>query len=329
MISKPLLDLTPSAAIPYLQARGFRDVRVSELPGGVSNTVLLVEHKDGRFVLKQALPQLRVEQEWLCDLRRIYVECLAIRIASDLLPPESVPEVLFEDQPNFAFAMTAAPEGSVTWKSHLLAGNANPSTGEQVARTLALLIRHSWQSPELGQAFADTSIFEDLRLAPYYTTTGSRHPDLKERLDQIAANCRARRYSLVHGDYSPKNILVSGARSIVIDFEVMHFGDPSFDAAFLLNHLLLKTFYGIAGAPAVARAFWRVLTEEMPAADWFEAAVLEHLGGLLLARMDGKSPVEYIRDEALKTRIRQFARKLILSRPDSVLEVWKRYDNQH
>jgi hypothetical protein len=112
---------------------------------------------------------------------------------------------------------------------------------------------------------------------------------------------------------------------LAVDFEGVHFGDPSFDAAFLLNHLLLKTAYGIEGADDLARAFWTTLQAEMPAAPWFEQATVQHLGALLLARIDGKSPAEYIREDALKERIREFARTLILNPPSSVADVWRRY----
>ena len=48
---------------------------------------------------------------------------------------------------------------------------------------------------------------------------------------------------LVHGDFSPKNLLVSGDRLVIIDCEVAWYGDPAFDLAFLLNHLCLKALY--------------------------------------------------------------------------------------
>ena len=150
------------------------------------------------------------------------------------------------------------------------------------------------------------------------------YPELRTHFEELIAICRTRRVSLVHGDWSPKNILVVDGRPIAIDFEVMHFGDPSFDAAFLLNHLLLKTFYGIRDAPLLARAFWDALIPELPLTTWFEQATIAHLGGLLLARMDGKSPAEYITDEGLKARIREFARELIVAPPPTVEQVWER-----
>jgi 5-methylthioribose kinase len=331
LIAKPSFELTTSSAPPYLAGRGFdpTSLRVTELAGGVSNVVLLAETSSGRIVLKQALPQLRVELEWFSDLRRIYHECAGLRVLQQKLPPGSVPEVLFEDQPNYIFAMTAAPPGSETWKSQLLRGQADPLIAERVAQILAALIRTSWHSPELAQQFGDITIFEELRLDPYYQRLATLYPALQEHMQRRMEACRTRRVSLVHGDWSPKNILVKDDNVVAIDFEVMHFGDPSFDAAFLLNHLLLKTFYGIAGAEKLAERFWLTLQAEMPSASWFEEATIEHLGALLLARIDGKSPAEYIRDPGLKDRIRAFAQHLILDPPPTIVDVWKRYVADH
>jgi 5-methylthioribose kinase len=327
LIAKPSFELSVSSAPQYLAGRGFdpKSLRVTELMGGVSNVVLLAETSSGRIVLKQALPQLRVELEWFSDLRRIYHECAGLRAVQQKLPPDSVPQVLFEDQSNYIFAMTAAPSGSETWKSQLLRNQADPRIAERVASILAALIRTSWHSPELAEQFSDITIFEELRVDPYYQRLATLYPDLQEHLQRRMDAGRTRRVSLVHGDWSPKNILVKGDSAVAIDFEVIHFGDPSFDAAFLLNHLLLKTFLGIAGTEALAQRFWRTLQAEMPAAPWFEQATIEHLGALLLARIDGKSPAEYIRDPELKDRIRMFARQLILDPPVTITDVWKRY----
>jgi 5-methylthioribose kinase len=324
---KPLLELTVATAADYLAQRGLDPIvnSISELAGGVSNTVLLVEHPSCNFVLKQALPQLRVEQEWFCDIRRIFVEADALRAVAPMLPEGTVPRVLFEDRDNFLFAMTAADAGSATWKSHLLASECDERVAEAVGRTLGTIVRRSWHSEQMATQFADIGYFHDLRLDPYYTRLSMLYPELRPWMERLIESCRTRRVSLVHGDWSPKNILVKDGRAMAIDFEVMHFGDPSFDAAFLLNHLLLKTFHGIEGAHSLAGVFWRTLVAEMPPAPWFEEAVIAQLGGLLLARIDGKSPAEYIRDPELKDRIRTFARTLIVTPPMTVAEVWERH----
>jgi 5-methylthioribose kinase len=331
LIAKPSFALSPDTALLYLEQRGFdpRFLRVTELPGGVSNVVLLAEHASGRLVLKQALPQLRVQQEWFSDIRRIYTECAGMRAVATMLPPGSVPEVLFEDRPNYLFAMTVGEPGAESWKSQLMRGECDARIARSVASILGTMIRSSWRSEKLAEQFDDIAIFDELRLDPYYERMACLYPELRPHFEDLVANCRNRRVSLVHGDWSPKNFLVSDGRAMAIDFEVLHFGDPSFDAAFLLNHLLLKTFYGISGAPALAAAFWEALLSELPEAPWFESATIAHLGGLLLARMDGKSPAEYIRDEDLKQRIREFARGLIVSPPSRVVDVWERYDRKN
>jgi thiamine kinase-like enzyme len=169
-------------------------------------------------------------------------------------------------------------------------------------------------------------------------------------------DAQTRRCSLVHGDWSPKNFLVSnlagdaigsdgvgsdgasGASAanngavhlsavMAIDFEVVHYGDPAFDAAFLLNHLLLKSFHQPHWADRyfrLAMRFSEVLMERLPDdAGWFEPATCRHLGCLLLARTDGKSPAEYIVDDRVKQRVREYARRVIAEPPHSIRVIFK------
>jgi 5-methylthioribose kinase len=321
----PAVELTASNAIDYLHSRGVSPVRVSELAGGVSNTVLLVETDTGRFVLKQSLPQLRVEQQWLSDRSRIWREAAGLDAVARHLPRGSVPAVLFRDDANYVFAMTAAPEGARTWKAALLKGECDLSVAERIGEITAALISCGFQSAEMEQAFGDLAIFEQLRLHPYYRTVAIRHPDLAGFFNKLADSYPYRRYALTHGDWSPKNFLVGPGSIMAIDFEAIHYGDPAFDAAFLLNHLLLKSFHlkhRASAFAALAESFWTALNHGIPEVPDFEAHTLEHLGALLLCRMDGKSPAEYISDPELKQQIRMFARRLIIQPPASVLEVF-------
>ncbi|MGH9162980.1 MAG: phosphotransferase family protein [Vicinamibacteraceae bacterium] len=316
-------------------ARTYLRTRLGALPasltvtapgGGVSNVVLLVESEQERFILKQALAKLRVHDDWFSDRDRIFRESTALRRLNRLLPEGAIPRVLFEDRANYLFAMSAAPRGAPTWKDQLMAGHIDPETAAEVARLLGALMAGTWNRAEYRDAFGDQTVFDQLRIDPYYRTTVSRHPDLGDFFADLIRESGARRVAVVHGDWSPKNILVSGDRVMVIDFEVVHFGDPAFDAAFLLNHLLIKSVYlahwrsELLGA---ALRFWTGLRASLPAeAAWFESATIRHLGALLLARVDGKSPVEYVEDEAMKQQLRGLARRLILEPPRSVAEVF-------
>ena len=302
--------------------------RINELGGGVSNVVLLVESDEKRFILKQALGKLRVEDDWFSDPSRIFRESAALAWAAPRLPEGSVPAILFEDRENFLFAMTAAPAQAETWKSLLLKGEFDARTAEHVARMLAAMASASWRDAESERLFGDQTVFDELRLDPYYRTTAARHPDLAPQFDRLMCESSARRVSVVHGDWSPKNFLVSGNTVTAIDFEVVHFGDPAFDTAFLLNHLLLKSFYKPQWGRELARLalrFWEVYRAGIPAdCDWMEAATLAHLGCLLLARIDGKSPAEYITSPSLRDHIRTFARNLILAPPARVADVFEK-----
>jgi 5-methylthioribose kinase len=315
------MDLTPENVSEYLHY----PCKATLLGGGVSNTVLLVEGEGRRFILKQSLAKLKVEQDWFSDRVRIFRESAALRELAPLLPEGSVPQVLFEDRENFLFAMTIAPAAAKTWKEELLRGQVDVSVAERVAHLLGAMIAKTWENERLAEEFGDQTIFDQLRLDPYYRATALRHPDLIAPIENMMAASSKRRVSLVHGDWSPKNFLVAGDQVMAIDFEVIHYGDPSFDSAFMLNHLLLKAFYFPARRTELQTAalrFWETLVPYVPRPnEWFERATLAHLGGLMLARIDGKSPVEYIKDESLRTRIRAFARALIQRPPGEVAAV--------
>jgi hypothetical protein len=243
------------------------------------------------------------------------------------LPEGSVPEILFEDRENYLFAMSAASDEAQTWKSLLLGGRADPRVAESVGQMLATVVAGSWRDPEAQRVFGDQTVFDQLRIDPYYRTTASRHPDLRLHFERLISRMSCRRVSLVHGDWSPKNFLVSRGAVMAIDFEVTHFGDPAFDSAFLLNHLLLKAFHRpewSADFAGLAHTFWRAYRQGLPPeCHWIENATLNHLGCLLLARIDGKSPAEYITGSALRERVRTFARNLIVQPPALVADVFE------
>jgi aminoglycoside phosphotransferase (APT) family kinase protein len=327
-----LLDLALPGAHSYLARRLGVDetaIHTRELGGGVSNTVVLVEAPGLRCVAKQSLDKLRVEQDWRCARDRIFRECDAIRALGPILPPERVPRILFEDRENFIFAMSAAPEHAEPWKTRLLAGHFDDWAARCAGETLGTWIRASSGEKGWTANFAGQEAFDDLRLDPYYRSTASRHPELKHWLAALIEECRERRVALVHGDFSPKNILLWPAGMMVIDFEVIHYGDPSFDAAFLSNHLLLKAFYRSQWASRyrwLNQLFWEALKSHIgPGFDWLAGAAVRHLAGLLLARIDGKSPAEYIQEDALKQRIRDAARSLIAMPPTSTDAAFARF----
>ncbi len=317
-----MLQLDPGNAAEYLAARGF-PLRgaITPLGGGVSNTVLLAETTHGRLVVKQALERLRVAEEWLSDPARTLREAAALLDVAGVLPPGAVPAIAFLDEANYVYAMEAAPPGAQDWKTLLLAGEIDPAVAAQIGQLLAQQIAGTRSAGPWQERYGDQRVFDELRLDPYYRFTAARHPDLAPYFTQAIARCQEQATSLVHGDWSPKNMLIAGGRPMLIDYEVVHYGDAAFDAAFCLNHLLLKSFHRPQWRnqyAAAAAAFWRAASAEVSA-----EGVKLHLGCLLLARIDGKSPAEYLHDET-KPILRGLARDILVAPPRDVLDLWSR-----
>lgn len=326
--------LTPENVRGYLASCGLAadaaSATVRELGGGVSNIVLLIEwpgRLERRWVVKQSLEKLRVKDDWRSDRARIFREAESIQALRPVLGDSVLPEVLHIDRENFFFVMTAAPAGSVPWKESLLAGTCSVRrVARRVGALLARMINASRRDRSFQKKFWDGTVFDQLRVDPYYRTTAARHPDLRDLFQELVGVSLNVETALVHGDYSPKNILVRGEEIFLIDFEVVHWGDPAFDSGFLLNHLFLKTLYQPVFAEIYLEAaaeFWRALTIALDPEGLkdFERMTLRHLGGLMLARIDGKSPVEYIREEAIKERVRRVAKRILLERPATYDEV--------
>jgi 5-methylthioribose kinase len=327
-----MLELTPLTTAEYLHSSGRIPRQVSidvrELEGGVSNIVLRVEAAGGPpFVIKQCRERLRVAMDWRARLDRIWTELATIELLQGILPEGTVPRILFDDRSNYLFAMTCAPDDAVTWKSELMAGRVDPEVAGRLGTILGTIHAEAPRSPALERKLSDTSLFEELRVDPYYRTVARAHPGLAPRIDAlIAAMDRpASERTLVLGDFSPKNILIHQGGLILLDFEGAHAGDPAFDLGFFLSHLLLKAIHAASQGPDCDSAY-----RELPPRFWGsylarrahgpadEASLVRrallHTAACVLARVDGKSPVEYL-DAKSQSVAREFAREALEYRP--------------
>ena len=317
-------DLNAANAAEYLVSQGLVDpgsVGAVELLGwGVSNTVVKVATTGEPLVIKQSLPQLRVAQEWFADRERVFLECACIRTLSRFLPPGTIPRLLHEDRDNYLFVMSCAPENSSNWKEQLLQGEADPQIARQVGELLGTVHRSTNGVESIANEFADQAPFVQLRIDPYHRSTAKVHPGLAETINREARRMLDVKTVLVHGDYSPKNVMVAGGRPFLLDFEVAHYGNPVFDLAFMLNHLLLKAVYNAsikADYFNLARQFWLGYCSQVQNCPGLDANNLEgetvsQMGCLMLARIDGKSPVEYIEDPATQDLVRSIASTLLI-----------------
>lgn len=304
------------------------NLRCSELGGGISNKVVLAEGAGFRAVLKQSLGQLRTEAGWHSDRERIFREAAAMRwLGGKGCSGGRIPGILFEEPSTFTIAMEAAPAGADMWKTRLFAGDRGAQPARTAGETLGSMISASWLNQDAEIIFGDQTIFKQLRLDPYYRYTASCQPAAAEYISDLILRSATRRVSLVHGDWSPKNLLLHDDQLWVIDWEVIHYGDPSFDVGFLLNHLLMKSIAMPGQADAMeslADVFLEALRAELPAdAGWIVPAALEHLPALLLARVHGKSPAEYL-DPAMRHRAASLALDLMRHPAASAEEIFSR-----
>jgi aminoglycoside phosphotransferase (APT) family kinase protein len=305
---------------------GADTVRLTPLAGGVSSDIFRVETQARVFALKRALPKLKVAADWQAPVERNAYEVAWIETAAGVVP-EAVPEILGHDPGNGLFAMTYLdPATHPVWKAQLRDGIVDAGFAAEVGRRVAAIHAATAGDSTVAARFATDRIFRPIRLEPYLEASARRHPGVADRLMALSRDTLAVKKALVHGDVSPKNILAGPRGPVFLDAECAWYGDPAFDLAFCLNHLLLKCLWNRAAAPAYLYAFDALAAAYLAAVAWeprseLEARTARLLPGLFLARVDGKSPVEYITDDADRDRVRATALPLIATPPRTLAAV--------
>ena len=286
------------------------------LDGGVSSEIWLVELPGRRLCLKRALPRLRVAQLWEAPVARNHYEAAWFRVAGTICP-QAVPLLLGENAADGLFAMEYLdPAAYPVWKYLLRDGLADPASAALLGERLVRIHAATADNVGIAHEFATDDSFYALRIEPYLIAAGRAHPDLAGPLGQLAETTARTRRALVHGDVSPKNILIGPRGPVFLDAECAWYGDPAFDLAFCLNHLLLKCLWNRKAVAGFLVCFDRLAESYLRGVAWEKREALEAraaclLPGLLLARIDGKSPVEYVTEEADKERARRVARALL------------------
>jgi aminoglycoside phosphotransferase (APT) family kinase protein len=300
--------------------------RFTALTGGVSSDIFRVDLAAGPICVKRALAKLRVAADWRAPVARNLYEARWMRTAAGIVP-QAVPHLLGQDEAAGALAMAyLAPEDHPVWKAELRDGRADPAFAAEVGRRLAAIHAATAKDPALAAEFPTDGIFYDIRLEPYLVATAAAHPDCAPALHALVETTRTTKRALVHGDVSPKNILVGPRGPVFLDAECAWWGDPAFDLAFCLNHLLLKGLWRPDSAPDFLACFGAMADSYRAGVDWepadaFESRAARLLPGLLLARVDGKSPVEYLTDAGQKDRVRRVARALLLDPPETLARI--------
>ena len=318
-------------ALRELGLAGSKPLTGTPLTGGVSSDIWRIDTEHGPVCAKRALAKLRVTADWHAPIERNRYEARWLQVANDALPG-CAPRLLGQHPRLGVLVMSYQPPSEFhLWKDALRDGVVDVETARAVGRVLARIHGYSAARLELAEEFATDEIFFDIRLEPYLLAAARRHADLASALERLVEVTRSRAVALVHGDVSPKNILIGPHGPMLLDAECAWWGDPAFDIAFCLNHLLLKCLWNAPATDAFLAAFEALAGAYLQGVDWEPTAGLERraaalLPGLLLARVDGKSPVEYITDDAQRDVVRRTARALLrrpVDRLPTIVAAWR------
>ncbi len=306
------------------------------LTGGVSSDIWRIELPDGPVCVKRALAKLRVEADWRAPVERNAYEVAWMKVARQV-EPAAAPQVLAHDAQAGLFAMPFLdPATNLLWKDRLRDGDTDAPFAAEVGRRIARIHAATAGDSLVARRFPTGTIFHAIRLEPYLETPAVRHPDLRETLFALSQYTGRRSIALVHGDVSPKNILVGPAGPVFLDAECAWYGDPAFDIAFCLNHLLLKCLWNRDAVAGYLGCFGAMAESWLGTVDWesreqAEARAAALLPGLFLGRVDGRSPVEYLTGDGQRDRVRRVARQLLFKpvpRLEAVRAAWKK-DLEH
>ena len=340
MTVKTSVPLTTDTVNDLLVRRGLLEpdepTDVEVLAGGVSGVVISVRTARRELVVKQALARLKVAAEWLSDPDRIAAEAAALRLAG-AITPNAVPAVVDFDAVGRLLVLERVPSAAGTWKTRLLDGIIDIDLAARLGRTLGkwhaataqLLTDHETGRQPVPELLFSREVFRELRIAPFYEAIARANPKIAEPVEQLAEQLLGQQICLVHGDFSPKNILIGHSGAWVVDWEVAHFGQPVFDVAFLLSHLWCKAtrrpdlggdyrncaehflsgYRDTAGNHLITAAF---------------AGLAGHVAALALARIDGVSPVDYL-DAAAQQRLRAGTVAVLTGDHIDPAEMWRQW----
>ncbi len=288
---------------------------VEPLTGGVASDIAMIGVGSRRYCAKFALAKLKVAAEWLAPVHRNKAEYAWLEAAASIAPDHAV-RLFGRSETENGFVMEYLQgDGVFLWKTALL---QEAPAADEAARVGDYLGRIHAASAAAGfdrSPFQNRDDFLALRIEPYLLYTADRCPDVADDLTAMADELYNGDLVLVHGDVSPKNIFFRDGHPLFLDAECATMGDASFDPAFCLNHLVLKAVHLPGSRGTLLQGvldFWRAYAAHVQweSAAGLEARICRLLPALMLARVDGKSPVEYFGDGEKET-VRRLSRPLI------------------
>ena len=311
--------------------RDGEEATLTPLTGGIASDIWKVDLPHETVCIKRALHRLKVKADWFVPIERNLYEWLYYEIA-DRAAPGAAPRLVARDTEAYLFVMEyLEPNDYPLWKHQLRDGLADAAFAVEVGTRLATIHSYTAARRDIADRFPTDAIFYASRMESYLEAAARAHPDLEKHLLPLIHATMHTKHALVHGDVSPKNILNGPRGPVLLDPECAFYGDPAFDLAFCLNHLLLKCLWNPSARDGFLNCFQALKDSYLSLVDWEPAAEMEArtarlLPGLFLARIDGKSPVEYITSEEDRDLVRMTARPLLthpVERLSEVSHAWR------
>ena len=318
--------LDESSVIPYLTERSLLtgNATVEVLTGGVSCVVLAVSNSEIDLVVKQALPELKTKAKWVADQRRAIVEADAMKVCH-AITPDNVPQLIDCDPQEFTLTMSRLPRSCTNWKIDMLEGRIHPEMGAKLGGVLATWHNATAADAAIKSKFLEGELFEQLRVSPFYRAVAIKNTNLQGSISELIDEITTEKIALVHGDFSPKNIMATTDHSpVVLDFEVAHTGNPVFDLAFLSAHLLCKIIATDNQGNKellvqTAKEFFHKYSQTTRLA--ISANLSKHIALIALARVEGVSPVNYLTPEQAE-RLMNLTKPALLGSSRSFAELF-------
>jgi aminoglycoside phosphotransferase (APT) family kinase protein len=292
------------------------------LTGGVASDIALIRIGDRKLCVKFALPKLKVAADWFAPVHRNKAEYAWLELVAKVAPKSAV-KLLGQSTALHGFAMEFLDgQQAYLWKDALLAEANDNGEAALLGKLVGQVHAASTKSEFDTQAFQNADDFWALRIEPYLLYTASVHREVAVELEAMAEQLHQSNRVLVHGDVSPKNIFIRSAGPVVLDAECATMGDASFDLSFCMNHLILKAMHLPASQEQYLQNALQLWVAYKPFVSWesveaLESRICQLVPALMLARVDGKSPVEYLTEsERLFVRATALA---LLKKPEQTL----------
>lgn len=289
---------------------------MTEIPEKSSSSILRIATPRWKRVLKQPLVSLRGHEVGMASPKRAEREVECLRFLSKILHTHSVPEIFHHDVENHLFIMQDLALNAEGWNKCFDHREIGAELAARVGAALGDLHQITHGNEEAMHRFGDKSFFHEVQITSLYAPLFDLHPRLSDSIGSHAALLASSHLCLVHGDFQPSNILLREERLAILDWDMSHFGHPSFDSAYLMAYLTFETLKHPqrrdAWLPRLT-SFWNayIHAAHFETPQWHERSTLPQLGCLLLAKIEDSAEISPLEESTLN-RLRSIATSLIL-----------------